>query len=99
MDCDEAGAQARCGRLLERFEEIGAAEFGELEDRAAVPHSVLMKVQLGGFAGLAKSLDAGADDLDKLAAAAAPELDRLDASELARAMREAGGLRRKRRER
>ena len=99
MDCDEAGAQARCGQLLERFEEIGAAEFGALEDRTAVPHSVLMKVQLGGFAGLAASLGAGADDLDELAAAAAPELDRLDAGELARAMREAGGLRRKRRPR
>ena len=98
MDCDATDAQARCGRLLERFEEIGAAEFGELEDRTAVPHSVLMKVQLGGFAGLAASLDTGADDLDELAAAV-PELDRLDAGELARAMREAGGLRRKRRAR
>lgn len=98
MDCDEAGAQARCGRLLERFEEIGAAEFGALEDRTAVPHSVLMKVQLGGFAGLAASLGAGADDLNELAAAT-PELNRLDAGELARAMREAGGLRRKRRAR
>ena len=97
MDCDEAGAQARCGRLLERFEEIGAAEFGELEDRAAVPHSVLMKVQLGGFAGLAESLGTGAEDLDELAAAAVPE--RLEAGLLASAMREAGGLRRKRRAR
>ena len=97
MDCDEAGAQARCSRLRERFEEIGAAEFGELEDRAAVPHSVLMKVQLGGFTGLAKSLGTGAEDLDELAAAAVPE--RLEASLLASAMREAGGLRRKRRDR
>lgn len=97
VDCDETEAQARCGRLLERFEEIGAAEFGELEDRTAVPHSVLMKVQIGGFAGLAESLGTSAEDLDELAAAAVPE--RLEAGLLASAMREAGGLRRKRRER
>ena len=97
VDCAEADSRARCGRLLERFEEIGAAEFGELEDRAAVPHSVLMKVQLGGFAGAAESLGSGADDLDELAAAAAPELRQLDAELLARAMRRAGGLRRRER--
>ena len=99
MDCGEADARARCGRLLARFEEIGAAEFGELEDRAAAPHSVLMKVQLGGFAGAAEILGSGADDLDELAAAAEPELQQLDAKLLAQAMRAAGGLRRKRRER
>ena len=97
MDCDEAEARARCGRLLERFEEAGAAAFGELEDRTQVPHSVLMKVQLGGFAGVAESLGCGADDLDELAAAAAPELDRLDTEKLAQAMRRAGGLRRRER--
>ena len=97
MDCGEADARARCGQLLARFEEVGAAEFGELEDRAAVPHSVLMKVQLGGFAGVAESLGAGADDLDELAAAAEPELQQLDAGLLARAMRAAGGLRRRER--
>ena len=63
-----------------------------------MPHSALMKVQLGGFAGLAEILGSGADDLDELAGAA-PELQRLDAELLARAMRAADGLRRKRRRR
>ena len=97
VDCGEADARARCGRLLARFEEVGAAAFGELEDRTRVPHSVLMKVQLGGFAGVAESLGSGADDLDELAAAAEPELQQLDAELLAQAMRQAGGLRRRER--
>ena len=99
MDCDDAAAQARCGRLQEYFGEVGTAAFGDLEDLTQVPHSVLMKVQLGGFAGLAAALGSDADDLDELAAAAEPERNRLDAEALAQAMRQAGGLRQRERRR
>ena len=99
IDCRDAACCARCEALQEFFEDIGAEAFDEVEDRTQVPHSTLLKIQIGGLAGVRQQLaleppDASAD-LGALAQRAAGQLQAMDRGRLAEAMRQARARRRR----
>ena len=91
IDCNDADSCNRCQGLQEFFEQIGAEAFGEVEDRTQVPHSTLLKIQIGGLAGTLQCLDRIADerieDIDEVAGNAADKFEMLDHGILAEAMR------------
>ena len=99
IDCNDACSCDRCGSLQEFFEQIGAEAFGEVEDRTQVPHSTLLKIQIGGLAGTVQCLglpmDEKIEDLDQVAGQAEANLDVLDRGILAEAMRGARARRRR----
>lgn len=99
IDCNDAGPCDRCGSLQEFFEQVGAEAFGEVEDRTQVPHSTLLKIQIGGLAGTVQCLDLPAgeriEDIDEVAGNAADKLEMLDHGILAEAMRDARARRRR----
>ena len=93
IDCNDACSCERCQGLQEFFERVGAEVFGEVEDRTQVPHSTLLKIQIGGLAGTALCLNLSADekieDLDQVAELGKENLKTLDRGTLAEAMRSA----------
>jgi len=99
IDCNDACACDRCRSLQEFFEQVGAEAFGEVEDRTQVPHSTLLKIQIGGLAGTVQCLDLSVDekieDLDQVARQADGNLEILDHEVLAEAMRSARARRRR----
>ena len=99
IDCNDADSCDRCGSLQEFFEQVGAGAFGEVEDRTQVPHSTLLKIQIGGLAGTVQCLDLPIDEkienLDQVAEQADANLDVLDQGVLAEAMRGARTRRRR----
>ena len=99
IDCNDARACDRCRSLQEFFEQVGAEAFGEVEDRTQVPHSTLLKIQIGGLAGTAQCLNLSVDekieDLDQVAGQADGNLEILDHGLLAEAMRGARARRRR----
>lgn len=56
FDCASPGPHARCRALFDRLKAVGLAAFGAEDDLTTLPHSVLVKVQTGGLAGLARLL-------------------------------------------
>ena len=91
IDCNDADSCNRCQGLQEFFERVGAEAFGEVEDRTQVPHSTLLKIQIGGLAGTVQCLNLPAseriEDIDTVAGHAADKLEMLDHGILAEAMR------------
>ena len=59
-DCDRADAHARCTALFAGLKATGLAAFDMPDDLTLMPHSVLVKIQTGGLAGLARLVDDGA---------------------------------------
>ena len=100
IDCNDADACGRCQGLQGFFEEVGAEAFGEVEDRTQVPHSTLLKIQIGGLAGTLQCLGLPADgkieDIDDVAGNAAGRFEALDHGILAEAMRAARARRSRR---
>lgn len=99
IDCNDGGSCERCGTLQEFFGQVGAEAFGEVEDRTRVPHSTLLKIQVGGLAGTVQCLNLpageGPGNLDAVAEAAGEDLSALDREILAEAMRGARARRRR----
>ena len=99
IDCNNACSCDRCRSLQEFFEQVGAEAFGEVEDRTQVPHSTLLKIQIGGLAGVARCLNLPSDeeinDLDRVAEQAEANLEALDRGILTEAMRGAHARRRR----
>ncbi len=99
-DCNDAEACGRCRGLQELFEQVGAAAFGEVEDRTQVPHSTLRNIQIGGLAGmlmcLGRPVEERIEDIDEVAGQAAGLLDGLDPKILADLMRGVRSGRRRR---
>lgn len=91
IDCNDADSCNRCQGLQEFFEQIGAEAFGEVEDRTQVPHSTLLKIQIGGLAGMLQCLHLPAgetiENIDEVAGNAAGKLEMLDHGMLVEAMR------------
>ena len=91
IDCDDECSCDRCRGLQGFFEQVGAEAFGEVEDRTQVPHSTLLKIQIGGLAGTLQCLNLPVDgkigDIDEVAGHAADKLEMLDHGVLAEAMR------------
>lgn len=91
IDCNDADSCNRCQGLQEFFEQVGAEAFGEVEDRTQVPHSTLLKIQIGGLAGTLQCLNLPAgervEDIDAVAGDAADKLEMLDHGILVEAMR------------
>ena len=99
IDCNDACSCERCRSLQAFFEQVGGEAFGEVEDRTQVPHSTLLKIQIGGLAGTVQCLDISVDekieDLDQVAGQADGNLESLDHEILAEAMRGARARRRR----
>ena len=91
IDCNDADSCNRCQGLQEFFEQVGTEAFGEIEDRTQVPHSTLLKIQIGGLAGTVQCLNLPAseriEDINAVAGDAADKLEMLDHGILAEAMR------------
>ena len=91
IDCNDGCSCDRCRNLQEFFEQVGTEAFGEVEDRTQVPHSTLLKIQIGGLAGMVQCLNLSVGekigDLDQVAEQAGANLDVLDRKILAEAMR------------
>lgn len=68
--CRSPTSHRRCAELFERLKGAALPAFGVEDDLLAMPHSVLMKIQHGGLAGLQRLLDGAAarrvDDIDTL---------------------------------
>jgi hypothetical protein len=54
--CASEEAHQRCERLFQRMKQAGLPAFGVEDDLLSMPHSVLVKIQLGGLLGLQRSL-------------------------------------------
>ncbi|HEX9626179.1 MAG TPA: hypothetical protein VGA00_04515 [Acidiferrobacterales bacterium] len=74
--CAVQAAHERCEQLFERLKSAALPAFGVEDDLNSMPHSVLVKIQYGGLAGLQQALDAGSGpdarvaDIDALVARA-----------------------------
>ena len=83
----------------EFFARIGGEAFGEVEDLTLVPHSTLLKIQIGGLAGIAECLglpqSLATDNMGEIIEQAGSRLEELDHGTLAAAMH-AASARRKR---
>lgn len=68
--CRSPASHRRCAELFERFKSAALPAFGVEDDLLTMPHSVLMKIQHGGPAGLQRLLDGAAagrvEDVDAL---------------------------------
>lgn len=81
-DCQTEAAHRRCSALFARLKAAGLAAFEVDDDLTQMPHSVLVKVQGGGLAGLQRRLggDPGwIDDIDALVERALAHWHGLDA--------------------
>lgn len=56
IGCVSQSMQQKCALLLDKFKVAALPEFGYVDDLTQMPHSVLMKIQMGGLAGLQKVL-------------------------------------------
>ena len=99
VDCSEETAHSRCATAQAFFAQVGGEAFGEVEDLTQVPHSTLLKIQIGGLAGVAGCLDLpqsmAVDNMGELIERAGSRLGDLDHDALVAAMR-AAKARRKR---
>ena len=96
IDCRDAACCDCCMSLQQFFEDIGAEAFDEIEDRTQVPHSTLLKIQVGGLAGARQQLAPEApEDIGRLAQQAVGQLQAMDRTQLAEAMRQARARRRR----
>lgn len=55
-DCISASAHALCNEVHGRLKAVGLQAFGVEDDLTSMPHSVLVKIQGGGLAGLQRLL-------------------------------------------
>jgi hypothetical protein len=81
-DCAAPAAQARCTDLHQRLKAVGLTAFEVEDDLTTMPHSVLVKVQVGGLAGLQRLLGQPAGpiaDVDTLVEQAAAQAGGIDA--------------------
>jgi hypothetical protein len=60
-DCSDADAHRRCTTLFAGLKQAGLAAFEVADDLTQMPHSVLVKIQVGGLTGLRRVLDPAAD--------------------------------------
>ena len=79
--CGSASSSARCSRLLQLLRQRGSFALGltSVDDR--LPHSLEMKVQMGGLAGIQRSLEQegqAVDSIDSLLEEAARQFDGLE---------------------
>jgi hypothetical protein len=68
-DCQAPAAHDRCAQLHARLKAVGLAEFQVEDDLTTMPHSVLVKIQSGGLAGLqrlAGAESAAIEDIEQL---------------------------------
>lgn len=72
--CRSDAGHRRCAEVFERLKVAALPAFGVDDDLLTMPHSVLMKIQHGGLAGLQRVLDGAAEarvaDIDALLARA-----------------------------
>jgi hypothetical protein len=54
--CTSATMHQKCAMLMEDLKAAALPQFGHEDDLTQMPHSVLMKIQSGGLAGLQKHL-------------------------------------------
>ena len=54
--CTSADMQHKCAELMHELKAAALPHFGHEDDLTQMPHSVLMKIQSGGLAGLQKHL-------------------------------------------
>ena len=70
--CRSDAGHQRCALLFERLKAVALPAFNVEDDLLSMPHSVLMKIQHGGIAGLKRLSDGvtgdRVDDIDALAA-------------------------------
>ncbi len=60
--CQSATAHIQCELLFQCLKTAALPVFGFEDDLLSMPHSVLMKIQLGGLSGLQRVLDGGAQE-------------------------------------
>lgn len=68
-DCNEPGAHQRCVDAHAHLKAVGLEAFDVEDDLASMPHSILVKIQSGGLAGLQRLLGEGCgpiEDIDSL---------------------------------
>ncbi len=81
-DCQEPSAHRRCTDLHVRLKAVALSAFQVEDDLTAMPHSVLVKTQGGGLAGLQRLMDgdsASIDDVSLLVEQAVARFGGLDA--------------------
>lgn len=64
--CQDEAAHKRCNELYLRIKAESLALMGAEDDLLTLPHSVLVKVQYGGLAGLQSLLDTQADATEQI---------------------------------
>lgn len=79
-DCAAPDAHTRCTEVYARLKDVGLAAFEVEDDLTSMPHSVLVKIQGGGLAGL-----------QRLAGEDAPAIDDVDTL-LERVLAQSGGI-------
>ena len=60
--CTSEAAHQRCEKLFQKMKAAALPAFGVEDDLLSMPHSVLVKIQLGGLLGLQRLLSSGAAD-------------------------------------
>ena len=60
--CTSEEAHLRCVKLFQKMKAAALPAFGVEDDLLSMPHSVLVKIQLGGLLGLQRLLSSGAAD-------------------------------------
>ena len=75
-DCGSQPDQQACQGLFDRLKSAALPAFGVEDDLASMPHSVLVKVQCGGLAGLAGLTRQAGDRIEDIAALRDRALDR-----------------------
>ncbi|MCR4347482.1 MAG: hypothetical protein NUV55_09830 [Sulfuricaulis sp.] len=60
--CASEEAHLRCEKLYQQMKAAALPAFGVEDDLLSMPHSVLVKIQLGGLLGLQRLLSSGAAD-------------------------------------
>jgi hypothetical protein len=76
-DCALAPAHAQCSAIHGRLKSVGLAAFDVEDDLTSMPHSVLVKIQGGGLAGLQRLLGEDAPTIDDVHALVERSLDAL----------------------
>lgn len=83
-DCSEPASRERCSSLLERLRTEALPTFGDTTDPLELPHSVSVKIMMGGLKGLAglasnRPLEKALEDTGTLVADALGQAGGLDA--------------------
>jgi len=81
--CGSEPAQARCAQALERLKAVALPAFGADDDPLTMPHSMLVKIGMGGLLGLQRLVAPHADpdrvdDIDGLLGRCAERFGGLD---------------------